>query len=122
VSDPIESLMLANLLEVFNERDETTRRAAIDRTYAADVRWTDEEGVTTGRAALDIKCAGLQSNLGDLQFVAAGPVHRLPGFGHLGWHLVDPGDGQRRLSGIDVALVKDGLITDLYTVVIPPQQ
>ncbi len=38
MADPIETLMRANLLEVFNERDGATRRAAIERTYAPDVR------------------------------------------------------------------------------------
>lgn len=33
--------MLANLLDVFNERDAARRDAAILRTYADDVRWTD---------------------------------------------------------------------------------
>lgn len=118
--DPIDELMLANLLAVFNERDETTRHAAIDRTYSPEVRWTDSEGVTTGRAALDAKCVGLQSSLGEAQFVAAGPVHRLPGFGHLAWQLVDP-SGQAVMSGFDAALISDGVITDLWTVLIPPQ-
>ncbi|QZT62757.1 hypothetical protein [Mycolicibacterium austroafricanum] len=41
MSDPIETLMLANLLGVFNERDGAKRRAAVERTYAEDVRWVD---------------------------------------------------------------------------------
>ncbi len=59
MADAIEQLMHANLIEVFNERDADTRAAAIERTYAKDVRWTDDEGVTTGHAALDAKCVGL---------------------------------------------------------------
>jgi hypothetical protein len=121
VSDSIENVMLANLLNVFNERDEAARRAAIDETYAEDVRWTDAEGVTTGRANLEAKCVQLQSTLADLQFVAAGPVHQLPGFGYLAWHLVNPADGQQVMSGFDAALVTDGVISDLWTVLIPPQ-
>jgi hypothetical protein len=89
MSDPIETLMLANLLEVFNERDEAKRSAAIDRTYAQDVRWTDAEGVTTGREALEAKCVALQEQLGSLQFATAGPVRQLPNFGYLAWNLVD---------------------------------
>jgi len=34
-----------NLLEVFNERDSVRRRATIERTYADDIRWTDDDGV-----------------------------------------------------------------------------
>ena len=120
--DSIESLMRANLLDVFNERDEAKRRAAIDRTYAEDVRWTDAEGVTTGRADLEAKCVQLQSTLSDLQFVEADSVRRLPGFGYLAWHLVNPADGQPVMSGFDTALVKDGVISDLWTVLTPPQQ
>ena len=119
--DAIETLMLDNLLAVFNERDDELRRAAIARTYATDVRWTDDEGVTTGHAGLDAKCVALQGNLGDQQFAADGPVRRLSGFGHLGWHLLDPGSGKPVLSGFDAALIADGVITDLWTVLIPPQ-
>jgi hypothetical protein len=67
--------MHANLLEVFNERDRECRREAIARIYTDDIRWTDDDGVTTGRAALDAKAEALQANLGDLQFVAAGPAY-----------------------------------------------
>lgn len=119
MSDSIEHLMHANLLEVFNERDETRRRAAIERTYAADVRWIDAEGETVGRDALDVKCVALQAGLGPLQFEAAGPIHALQGFGYLGWRLVDP-DGQTAMAGLDVALIEDGLIRVLYTVLTPP--
>jgi len=119
--DVIEDLMRANLLDVFNERDETKRRAAIERTYAAGVNWTDAEGVSTGRDALESKCVALQQQLGDLQFVAAGPVHQLPNFGYLAWNLVETVDGQPAMSGFDVAMINDGVIAELYTVLIPPQ-
>ena len=87
----IPELMHANLLEVFNERDHARRRAAIARTYASDIRWTDDDGVTTGRAALDAKAEALQAKLGDLQFVAAGPAYQTIGLGYLAFHLVDSG-------------------------------
>lgn len=119
MSDSVETLMLANLLEVFNQRNAVARRAAIERTYAEDVRWVDSEGETTGRAALDAKCVALQSNLGDLQFAAVEPVHELAGFGHLGWRLVDR-NGSPQGSGFDVALIRDGRIAELFTVLTPP--
>ncbi|MDA2892060.1 nuclear transport factor 2 family protein [Mycolicibacterium sp. BiH015] len=118
--DPIDTVMLANLLDVFNERDGAKRQAAIAATYAEDVTWTDAEGVVSGRDALEAKCVQLQANLGESQFVAAGPVHALPGFGYLAWSLVDPTSGSPVMTGFDVALVRDGLITDLWTVLIPP--
>jgi hypothetical protein len=120
MADVIEDLMRANLLDVFNERDQTKRQGAMDRTYAPDVRWTDAEGVTTGVDALETKCVALQQQLGDLQFVAAGPVHQLPNFGYLAWHLTGP-DGAPVMSGFDVAMISEGVITELYTVLTPPQ-
>ena len=114
--ESVERLMLSNLLDVFNERDEAKRRAAIERTYAADVHWTDAEGVTSGWNALDAKCAALQRGIAGQQFVADGPVHELTGFAYLAWRLTGDTSGQPALSGFDVALISEGLITRLYTV------
>ena len=108
--------MHANLLGVFNERDSARRRAAIQRVYADDIRWTDDEGVTTGRMALDAKAAELQARLGDLQFIAASPVHQTLGLGFMAFQLVEPGSFVLKGSGFDVAIVRDGLIAELYTV------
>ena len=49
MNETISLLMDANLLEVFNERDDERRAAAISSYYAPDVRWTDDDGVTVGR-------------------------------------------------------------------------
>ncbi|MDF2829380.1 MAG: hypothetical protein K0R01_2663 [Mycobacterium sp.] len=116
----IEKLMHDNLMAVFNERDDALRQTAGQRTYAANVRWTDAEGVLTGRDGLEAKCVELQAGLGDLQFEPVGPVHELPGFGYLAWRLVDPVDGREAMSGFDAAVISEGLITDLWTVLIPP--
>jgi hypothetical protein len=117
MTDVITRLMHANLMEVFNQRDPELRRAAITRTYAADVRWTDDHGVTVGHAELDAKAGDLQQNLGDLQFVAAGPVYQTPGLGYLAWHVVSPGGDTPRVSGFDVAIVRNDVIVELYTVI-----
>ena len=116
MDDTITELMYANLLEVFNERDAARRRATIEHVYADDIRWTDDDGVTTGRDALDAKAAQLQANLGDLQFIAAGPVYQTLGLGYLAFQLVKPGSSAPEVSGFDVAIVRDGLIVELYTV------
>lgn len=120
MSDTVTTLMNDNLLAVFNERDQSKRQAAQTRTYAAGVRWTDAEGTTTGLDALEAKCIGLQSGLGELQFEAEGPIHELPGFGYLAWRLVNPATGEVHMTGFDAARVEDGKITELWTVLIPP--
>jgi hypothetical protein len=108
--------MHANLLEVFDERDTSRRQAAIARTYAEDIRWTDDDGVTTGRAGLDAKACRLQAQLGDLRFIAAGPIYQTVGLGFLAFHLVDPHSHAVQASGFDVAIVREGIIAELYTV------
>lgn len=112
----IQQLMQGNLLEVFNEQDPERRRAAISRIYAADVHWTDDEGVTVGHAALDAKAAELHNKIGPLRFVTAGPVHQTVGFGYLAWHLVAENDTTPQVSGFDVAIIRDDVIAELYTV------
>jgi hypothetical protein len=112
----ITELMQANLLEVFNQRDDERRRAAIARIYADDIRWTDDDGVTTGHAALNAKAIELLARLGNLQFIAAGPTYQTLGLGYLAFHLVEPGGNSPVGSGFDVAIVRDGVIAELYTV------
>ncbi|HKV21943.1 MAG TPA: nuclear transport factor 2 family protein [Mycobacterium sp.] len=116
MTQTIHQLMMGNLLEVFDERDTERRRAAVERIYASDVRWSDDDGVTVGRDALDEKAAALQGTLGPLRFVADGAVHQTTGFGFLAWHLVADGDPTPQVSGFDVAIVRDDLIAELYTV------
>ncbi|GAB7071192.1 hypothetical protein H7J06_18410 [Mycobacterium hodleri] len=59
---------------------------------------------------------------GELQFETAGPVHELPGFEYLAWQLVDPATSEPTMTGFDAAVVQDGVIPDLWTVLIPPPQ
>jgi hypothetical protein len=117
----IPELMHANLLEVFNQRDDERRRATIARIYADDIRWTDDDGVTIGHAALNAKAVELQAQLGDLEFIAAGPTHQTLGLGYQAFQLVEPGSNTPRGSGFDVAIIRDGVIAELYTVLTDPQ-
>lgn len=115
----VAELMHANLLEVFNERDAARRNQTIDRIYAAHVQWSDDEGVTSGRNALGAKAEALQAQLGELQFVAAGPVRQTLGLGYLAWELVTPDGESSGMRGFDVAIIADDRIAHLYTVLTP---
>ena len=87
MTETVNNLMEANLLGVFNERDAQRRALAIESTYATDVRWTDDEGITVGREALEAKAAALQSRMQGLVFTKASPVYQTLGFGYLAWKL-----------------------------------
>jgi hypothetical protein len=116
MTEIISNLMEANLLGVFNERDAQRRAVNIESTYAPDVRWTDDEGVSVGREALETKAIALQSQMQGLVFTKASPVYQTRGFGYLAWKL-GPDGGDPVASGFDVAVVRNDLICELYTVI-----
>jgi hypothetical protein len=116
MTQTVNDLMEANLLGVFNERDAQRRALAIDSVYAPDVRWTDDEGTTVGREALEVRARALQSQMHGLVFTIASPVYQTHGFGYLAWKL-GPDGGDAVASGFDAAIVRDDLISELYTVI-----
>ena len=116
MTEIVSGLMEANLLRVFNERDAERRSSAIESIYAPDVRWTDDEGTTVGREALEARAKALQSQMQGLAFTKAGPVHQTLGFGYLAWKL-GPESGEPVACGFDAAVIRDGLISELYTVI-----
>ena len=116
MTETVNNLMEANLLGVFNERDAQRRAVTIESTYAPDVRWTDDEGIVVGRAALDAKAAAMQSQMQGLVFTKASPVYQTRGLGYLAWKL-GPAGGDPVASGFDVAVVRNDLISELYTVI-----
>lgn len=115
MGDVITGLMEANLLAVFDERDPHRRAAAIAVTYAPDVQWIDDEGVTIGHDELTEKAADLQKRLSGLHFVKAGPVRQTRGLGLLAWELRTLDDAMVA-SGLDIAEVSDERIIRLWTV------
>jgi exo-beta-1,3-glucanase (GH17 family) len=78
MTEIISNLMEVNWLGVFNEHDAQRRAAAIEATYASDVRWTDDEGVSVGREALEAKAIALQSQLEGLIFTKVKRQWRVP--------------------------------------------
>jgi hypothetical protein len=101
----VVALMQANLLEVFNERDDERRRAAIARIYAADVAFSDPDEVVTGREALDAKAKGLLEESPTFVFSPAGAVLVNHDLGYLAWNLGPEGEPPV-VRGIDIALVE----------------
>jgi hypothetical protein len=121
MSDVVTALMEANLLAVFGESDAERRSAAIAATYTEDVVWTDEEGVTVGRDALAAKAQKLLDGMQGLVFTKVGEVQKAQNFGHLAWELAPPGQSPVA-TGFDAAVVTDGRISSLYTVITGPER
>jgi SnoaL-like domain len=113
-SERIRELMLANLFAVFSERDPKRRLEVIARNYTEDVTWTDPDGTTHGHEALNEQAQKLLDRMPDFVFSAAGPVHVSRDLGLLSFNLGVPKQPPA-VSGVDVALVRDGRIAVLHT-------
>jgi hypothetical protein len=113
----IADLMRANLLEVFNERDAERRRSAIAGTYAPDIRFSDPEETVTGHDALDAKAQRLLDEAPGFVFSPAGPVQVNHDLGYLAWNF-GPDGAPPVVRGVDIALVEDGRIARIYTLLL----
>jgi 1-acyl-sn-glycerol-3-phosphate acyltransferase len=113
-SERIRELMLVNLFAVFNQRDAERRLKAIADNYTDDVIWTDPEGTTHDHEALNDRAQKLLDGSPGFVFTAAGPIHVSRDLGHLAFNLGAP-EQPPAVSGYDVALVRDGRIAVLYT-------
>jgi hypothetical protein len=116
LTDParIRELLLANLFAVFSERDPARRLEVIARNYTDDVTWTDPDGTFRGHEALNEQAQNLLERMPNLVFSAAGPVHVSGDLGLLAFNLGVP-EQSPAVSGIDVALIRDGRIAVLHT-------
>ena len=110
----IRELLLENLFAVFNVRDPQRRLEAITRNYTEDVVWSDPDGTMRGHAEMNEQAQKLLDRMPDFVFSAAGPVHVSRDLGLLAFNLGVP-EQPPAASGIDVALVRDGRIARLYT-------
>jgi hypothetical protein len=111
----IRELMLANLFAVFGERNPERRSKAIAANYTDDVIWTDPDRTTQGRHALNERAQNLIDRSPDFVFSAAGRVDVSRDLGLLAFNLGVP-EEPPTVSGIDVALVRDGRIAVLHTI------
>ena len=115
----IEELMTAQLLEVFAEHDPERRRAAIARTYTPGVQFFDPDDSVTGHDALHAKVQQILDGAPGLVFAPDGPVRVNHDLGYLAWTLAPEGQPPV-VRGLDIALVEDGLLARVYTLLQTP--
>jgi len=110
----IRELLLLNLFVVFSERDPDRRLKAIVANYTEDVVWSDSDATTHGHEELNERAQVVLDSTPDFVFNAAGPVHVLRDLGQLAFNYGVPAQPPA-VTGFDVALVRDGRIAELYT-------
>ncbi|QHC68292.1 nuclear transport factor 2 family protein [Rathayibacter sp. VKM Ac-2759] len=117
MTDQIETLMTANLLEVFGERDPVRRREAIERTYTEDVSFLDPDEIVDGYDALDAKAGKLLEDAPGFVFSPAGRVYVNHDMGYLAWSFGPEGQPPV-VRGLDACFIRDGRIAKVYTLLL----
>jgi hypothetical protein len=116
-----DTVLQANLERVFNERDSTRRRRAIEELYAADAVLYEQQEKYSGTEAIEAAITHLLGSLPPtLVFAPAAPVMRNHSMVKLLWK-GQLADGTTVATGTDVAEIEGGQIRSIYVFVDPPQ-
>jgi len=107
-------LLSTNLHGVFGNRDQVSRRAAIESAYTDDVTFEDPGETVVGWDAIEQKAAKLLAEAPeDFVFAESGPTYVAGDTAALGW-VFGPADNPV-VRGIDIITVRDGRISRLKT-------
>jgi hypothetical protein len=113
--DGFAALMQANLMEIFGQRDGTRRREAMRRAYAENIAFTDPEGTVHGYDAVDGRVREVLDKAPEtFTFAPDGPLYLLADAAALPWRFGPP-SGPPVVRGIDIAVIANGRITSLQT-------
>ena len=113
----IRALLHANLISVFNERDETARRDAIQSTYTDDITWYESTGdVFRGHDALNKRAGEILDGGPGFSMQPEGEVVICQNLGTLNWRFGPP-EQPDLVKGTDVILVRDGRVQALWTAI-----
>jgi hypothetical protein len=115
----LDSLMQANIVRVFNERNPDRRGVALRELYTENATLYDPETVATGREAISEAIDSLHRMLPPgFFFTATGRAVGHNGAARLFWQAGPPG-GPPAITGTDVAHIENGRIKLLYVFVDP---
>jgi hypothetical protein len=102
--------------DVFAERDPEKRQAAIERTYAEDVRFIDPDGESVGREAINDRAQKILDDApADFVLEEDGLAYVSPDTAIQAWRFGPPGSPVVR--GIDVLTVRDGSVSVVRTLI-----
>jgi len=118
VNPTLERLMERNVLEVFGERDSDRRKSVINELYTEDCTFSDFEtdDRSIGRNALNAKVEQLLRAAPGFVFRLVDPAQVIHDLGRARWHF-GPNGAAPVVTGMDVAVFKQGRICSLYAFV-----
>lgn len=116
-----EALTLAhgNLLDVFSNRDASSRLANIKQIYHDDVVFYEPDAIVTGHGGINAKVDELLGSRPGWAFVPHGNVTRNHGMLHLAWGFGPTSEDGRvdvKVKGADVIIVDEGKIRCFWVV------
>ncbi len=110
----VRSLLFANLLRVFNERNPSRRAAAIQDTYIEDVIWYEPNAVMHGRAAINTRASELLAQSPGFNFSADGITSVSQNVGVLRF-CFGPEEKPDLVRGTDIIIVEGSKVKALWT-------
>jgi hypothetical protein len=108
--------MLANLLDIFNERSPESRAAAISKNYSTDIVFYEPEQIYRGHAEVDLCVGSLLDKSPGWVFTPDGAVSVNHNLGMVSWQF-GPEGSEPVARGTDIAIVEEGKIKVLYVLV-----
>jgi len=113
-------VIIRNLLEVFNEQDETKRLPVLQALYVPDATFFEAEASFKGYDAINKRVTEvLQTLPPNAFFTTAGEVTQNHNLARLPWTL-GLKDGAVMASGMDICTLEGDRITALYIFIDPP--
>jgi hypothetical protein len=119
ISSAVEGLLTRNLFDVFGQHDRSKRRAAIEELFTEDVVFSDPQQRHVGRDALDAAVEALHELMPGYVFNEVGSAQTRTDSGRMAWSF-GPADDPKRITGLDVIVVRGDRIAALYTFLDPP--
>jgi hypothetical protein len=106
--------LVARYLQIFNETDETRRRALVDETYTEDCSYTDPLAAVTGRAGVSDFIGAVQKQFPGVVFALNGRVDRHHEQARFTWHAMAQGVLEPVAIGVDVVVLAGDRIRQVY--------
>jgi len=116
--DTIARLLRSLVLEVFDERDATRRADAIPSVFATDAEFIDSTGTRRGQADIDAAVVKIHARFPGYRFRLTSEPQTVPNGGRVTWAFGPPEEAPR-VTGMDIAVVKDGRVALLITFLDP---
>ena len=116
MADKLEQLLEDSLLKVWSERNDVRRLDVMAQIYATDIVFyeTDEGEAIKGHQAMDALIKTLQAQWPpEFVFTLKKPAVINHGVSHVAWTL-GTSDASPAASGMDIAIIENGLIKELY--------